>query len=136
MEHSFFHEQLQFTRLFKKKLNERLAEVGLFHSQWLLVYCLKQYGTATLVEISNYLNVEKPTISRTVNRLEEQQLIETIPTKDKRERRIKLTEKGIQIYEEAIQVVNTFEQNLMEDIEPHDRETVFRTIQVLTERLK
>ncbi|QGS69755.1 MarR family transcriptional regulator [Oceanobacillus sp. 143] len=56
-------------------------------------YCLKQIGPVTLVEISNHLDVEKPTISRTVNRLAEQQLIEEVPSNDKRERMIQLTKK-------------------------------------------
>ena len=61
--------------------------------------------TATLVEISNYFNVEKPTITRTVNRLEDIGLIEQIPGKDKRERRIQLTDSGIQKYVEGQQIV-------------------------------
>ncbi|WP_087975152.1 MarR family winged helix-turn-helix transcriptional regulator [Oceanobacillus rekensis] len=135
MDHSFFHQQLQFTRSFKNKLNERLAEAGLFHSQWLLIYCLKQQKAATLVEISNYLNVEKPTITRTVKRLEEQMLIEKIPSRDKRERPIQLTEKGLHIYEEAIRIVNDFEQNLMEEISEIDQETTLRTIKRLKTNL-
>ena len=94
MSQSFFHQNLQFTRSFSKKLNEQLVEIGLYHSQWLLVYYLKQFGASTIVEISHYLDVEKPTISRTVDRLELRQLVEKIPSKDKRERRIGLTRKG------------------------------------------
>lgn len=135
MEQSFFHQQLQFTRSFTKKLNEQLAEIGLYHSQWSMVYYLKRHETCTLVEISSYLDVEKPTISRTVKRLKEQQLVENIPSKDKRERRIRLTEKGIQVYEEAIQVVSKFEQSLMDGIPEEDKETALRTIQLLKEKL-
>ena len=65
--------------------------------------------TATLVEISNYFDVEKPTITRTVNRLEELGLIEQIPGKDKRERRIQLTDAGVQKYIEGQKIVDEFE---------------------------
>ncbi|MGJ9459774.1 MarR family winged helix-turn-helix transcriptional regulator [Oceanobacillus sp. CF4.6] len=136
MKHSFFHQHLQFTRSFTKNLNEHLAEVGLYHSQWLMVYYLKQHETSTLIEISSYLAVEKPTISRTAKRLEEQQLIEKIPSKDKRERRIRLTKKGIKVYEEALQVVSNFEQELMDGISEEDKETTLRTIQLLRGKLK
>ena len=71
MSQRFFQLNMQFTRTFRKKLNEHLFEVGLYYSQWSIVYYLKQCGSATLVEITNYLEVEKPTISRTVKRLEE-----------------------------------------------------------------
>ena len=135
MEHSFFHQQSQFARSFKKKLNEQLAKIGLFHSQWLLIYCLKQQKSATLVELSNYLDVEKPTITRTVKRLEEQNLIENIPSHDKRERRIQLTDKGIHVYEEAIRIVSNFEQGLVKEISERDLETTLRMIKCLKTNL-
>ena len=70
----------------------------MYHSQWSVIYYLHISETATLVEISNYFDVEKPTITRTVNRLEELGLIKQIPGKDKRERRIQLTDLGVQMY--------------------------------------
>ena len=118
----FFHHNLQFSRSFTKKLNEQLAKVNLFHSQWLIIYYLNQYGCSTLVEISNYLDVEKPTVTRTVNRLEERKLIEQIPGKDKRERRIQLTESGERTYQEAKKAVEEFELQLMSGLAEEDRE--------------
>ncbi|AXI10914.1 MarR family transcriptional regulator [Oceanobacillus zhaokaii] len=131
----FFQRNLQFSRSFTKKLNEKLVEIGLYYSQWSIVYCLKQIGPVTLVEISNHLDVEKPTISRTVNRLAEQQLIEEVPSNDKRERMIQLTKKGLEVYEKAILIVSEFEQSLIADIPSADIDTAFRTIQLLKERL-
>ncbi|AXN41748.1 MarR family transcriptional regulator [Peribacillus butanolivorans] len=127
---------MQFSRSFTKKLNEQLAKVDLFHSQWLIVYYLNQYGCSTLVEISNYLDVEKPTVTRTVNRLEERKLIEQIPGKDKRERRIQLTESGERTYQEAKKVVEEFELQLMSGLAEEDRETTLRTLLFLKEKLK
>jgi len=134
--YSFFHQNQQFTRSFTKNLNEHLAAVDLYHSQWLVIYYLKQFETSTLVEISDYLDVEKPTITRTVNRLEEWELIEKYPSKDKRERRIKLTAKGIKVSEEALQIVNSFESELLEEIPEADMKTTLRTIQLLKSKLK
>ncbi|MCM3740434.1 MarR family transcriptional regulator [Oceanobacillus luteolus] len=135
MRETLFHQQLQFTRSFKKKLNEKLSTVGLFHSQWLLIYCMKKQQPVTLVEISNYLDVEKPTISRTVKRLEEQGLIEEVPSLDKREKRMHLTRKGEESYEEAQRIVTHFETGLMKEISDQDIETTLRTIQSLREKL-
>lgn len=133
---NFFHQQLQFTRTFTKRLNEQLKKVGLFHSQWLIVYYLKQFETATLVEISNYLDVEKPTITRTVHRLEGQGLIKKIPSKDKRERRIQLTEKGVQVFGEAKQLIDEFEVQILQDLSVQDLEVTENTIKHLKNRLK
>jgi MarR family transcriptional regulator, transcriptional regulator for hemolysin len=133
---SFFHQNLQFTRSFTKRLNEQLVRIGLYHSQWVIVYYLKQFGPSTLVEISHYIDVEKPTISRTVDRLEKSQLIEKVPSKDRRTKIIQLTEKGNQVYMEAKKVVDEFENKLIEGIPEGDLETTFRTIQLLKEKLK
>lgn len=136
MASSYFHQHLQFSRSFTKKLNEQLASVGLYHSQWMIVYYLKQFGASTLVEISQYNDVEKPTITRTVNRLDEMQLIQKVASKDKRERKIQLTEKGNLVYEEAKKVVDEFENKLLEEISLADLDTTVRTVQLLKEKLK
>jgi DNA-binding MarR family transcriptional regulator len=112
-----------------------LAAVDLYHSQWLIIYYLTQFETSTLVEISNYLDVEKPTITRTVNRLEERKLIENFPSKDKRERRIRLTAKGSNISERASSIVNNFENELLEGISEADLETAFQTIKQFKSKL-
>lgn len=132
----FFHHNLQFSRTFTKKLNEQLAKVDLFHSQWMIIYYLKQYGSSTLVEISNYLDVEKPTVTRTVNRLEERKLIEQIPGKDKRERRIQLTDLGEKTYLKARKAVEEFELQLLEGLPEEDREATLRTLIFLKEKLQ
>src|SRR6476620_8241188 len=118
----FFHHYLQVSRTFTKKLNVQLSKINMYHAQWSVIYYLDISETATLVEISNYFDVEKPTITRTVNRLEELGLIEQIPGKDKRERRIQLTDSGVQKYEEGQRIVDEFEQNIMKDIPVADRE--------------
>ncbi|GAB3805927.1 MarR family winged helix-turn-helix transcriptional regulator [Virgibacillus kimchii] len=135
MLHSFFHQNQQFTRSFSKRLNERLASINLYHSQWVIIYYLSQFETSTLVEISNYLHVEKPTITRTVNRLEERELIEKFPTKDKRERRIRLTEKGFEISKQALKIVSDFESELLQGIPEADLKTALQTVQRLRSKL-
>ena len=132
----FFHHNLQFSRTFTKKLNEQLAKVDLFHSQWMIIYYLKEYGSATLVEISNYLDVEKPTVTRTVNRLEERKLIEQIPGKDKRERRIQLTDLGEETYLKARKAVDEFELQLIDGLSEEDWEATLRTLKFLKEKLQ
>lgn len=132
---SFFHHQLQFTRFFTKKLNEQLSKVGLFQSQWSIVYYLYHNNTATLVEISNYYEVEKPTITRTVNRLEEREIIKTVPSQDKREKRIQLTDQGIEIYFEAKGIVDEFETKLIAGIPEDKMKTALHTIQLLQNKL-
>lgn len=131
----FFQQTMQFTRLFRKRLNEEINKVGLYYSQWSIVYFLKQNGSATLVEISEHLTVEKPTVTRTVKRLEEHRVIEEVPTEDKREKRIQLSTKGHETYEKAYEIVVKFEKSLMKEIEQEDIETTYRTIQRFKNKL-
>lgn len=135
MDIRFFHEQLQFSRSFRKELNERLKEIGLFHTQWLVLYCINLKESTTLVEISNYLDVEKPTISRTVKRLEEQGFIEALPSDDKRERRISLSQKGQMSFEKGYQIVTEYEARLIDNISENDLAVTLQTIQKLKMRL-
>ena len=135
MDIRFFHEQLQFSRSFRKELNERLKEINLFHTQWLVLYCMSLKESTTLVEISNYLDVEKPTISRTVKRLEEQGFIETLPSDDKRERRIALSSKGLTSFKEGSQIITAYEAELIEGISVADLKITLQTIQKLKMRL-
>lgn len=132
----FFHHYLQVSRTFMKKLNERLSKINMYQSQWSVIYYLHISETATLVEISNYFDVEKPTITRTVNRLEELGLIKQIPGKDKRERRIQLTDLGVQKYIEGQKIVDEFEQSIMRDIPEADREKTRETLLLLQKSLK
>ena len=132
----FFHHYLQVSRSFTKKLNEQLSQINMYHAQWTVIYYLHNSGTATLVEISNYFNVEKPTITRTVNRLEELGYVEQITGKDKRERRIQLTDLGVHRYEEGKKIVDEFEQNLMKDITEADREHTRQTVLQLQKNLR
>lgn len=132
----FFHHYLQVSRTFTKKLNEQLSKINLYLSQWSVIYYLHISETATLIEISNYFNVEKPTITRTVNRLEEMKLIEQIPGRDKRERRIQLTDLGVQMYIEGQKIVDEFEQKIMEDIPEDERERARGILLLLQKRLK
>lgn len=96
----FFHLFSQVSRSIQKKRNEILSPLNLFYSQWSILFYLKEHGPSTLVGISNYLFVEKPTITRTVKRLEESGLVHQIDTADRRERCIDLTPYAREHYEE------------------------------------
>src|SRR3954451_12717314 len=136
MFNEFFHQYLQLSRTYTKKLNEQLGQLNIFHAQWTILYYLHYTRSATLVEISQYSDVEKPTITRTVNRLYERGLIEQIPTEDKRERRIQLTDLGVRMYEECQQIVTQFEQSIMKSIPKEEIEQTRRMLLQLRKNMK
>jgi DNA-binding MarR family transcriptional regulator len=90
------------------------------------MYYLSNFGPATLVELAKYQSVEKPTITRTVNRLEELEYIEHIPGKDKREKRIQLTEIGRYVYKEVRVDIDHFEQDILKGISEEEQLELIR----------
>lgn len=90
------------------------------------MYYLYNYGAATNVGISHYQGVEKPTITRNVNRLEELGYLEQVKGKDKREKRIQLTKFGITIYEDVRVTIDQFEQEILGGITEEEQLKMIR----------
>ncbi|RFU62532.1 MarR family winged helix-turn-helix transcriptional regulator [Peribacillus glennii] len=108
-------------RPFENRLNLELSKHNLYRAQWSILYYLANYGSATLVEISNYLGVEKPTVTRTVTRLEELGYVEHVPGKDRREKRMQLTEPGSKIYQDVRVTIDQFEQDILKGISEEEQ---------------
>jgi MarR family transcriptional regulator, transcriptional regulator for hemolysin len=85
------------------------------------MYYLYNDGSITLVELSNYLGVEKPTVTRTIAKLEEMGYLEPVPTKDKREKRMQLTEAGRKVYQEVRATIDEFEQEILKGISEEEQ---------------
>lgn len=121
----FFHQLLLLYRPFENHLNLQLAKHDLYRAQWSILYYLSNNDSATLVELSHYQSVEKPTITRTINRLEELGFVEHIPGKDKREKRMQLTDLGKAVYKDVRVTIDQFEQDILQGItEEEQLETI------------
>ena len=108
-------------RPFENKLNFHLAEHQLHRAQWSIFYYLFIHGAATLVDLSHYLYVEKPTVTRTINRLEELGYVEHVPSKDKREKRTQLTELGKKVYMDVRVTIDQYETDILKGISEHEQ---------------
>ncbi|MCA1040603.1 MarR family transcriptional regulator [Bacillus infantis] len=112
----FFHSFNQCTRQFSKGLNDVLTPMGLYAAQWPIIYRLKTTGPSTQVELSTYLSVEAPTMTRALLRLEKSGWISRVPGKDKREKKILLTDAALTQYPDWLAAVEGYEQKMLEDI--------------------
>ncbi|RFB10177.1 MarR family transcriptional regulator [Bacillus sp. HNG] len=112
----FFQQLTQLYRPFESQLNVELSKHQLYRAQWSILYYIVNFGSPTLVEISNYLGVEKPTVTRTINRLEELGYVEHIPGKDKREKRMQLTVLGKKVYQDVRKTVDEFEKEIIKGV--------------------
>src|SRR5699024_1428434 len=98
----------QTVRWMNQKVNVALQPYGLYHSQWSILYCVHKFNTLTQKEIATYLNVEVPTITRTVKKLMDNDWIIREKGQNKRENQIYLIKKKkpeIEQYSENITVV-------------------------------
>ncbi len=111
-----FHEVFQKTRFLSKELNLVLKEYDLFASQWAVLYCVHRHDEMILTNIWRYLNVEAPTVTRTVSRLEELGWLKTHEGNDRREKIVRLSDEAVVkfpvIEASIIQFENEFLGNL------------------------
>lgn len=121
MKKLLFHEIHQKSRLSIKEVNDALKEFELYSSQWAILFCLKQFGSMTQKEIWQYLNVEAPTVTRTVARLEEKGWLFREEGHDKRERIVHLSpfaEENLPEIERRIQQV---EEELLSNLSDEEQ---------------
>ena len=108
-----FHEIFQKTRFLNKELNLVLKEHHLFASQWSVLYCIHKHGDMSLTEIWKYLNVEAPTVTRTVNRLVELGWLVIGEGADRRERIVKLSTEASRDFPDIEEAVIRFENKFL-----------------------
>jgi MarR family transcriptional regulator, transcriptional regulator for hemolysin len=124
-----FHTFFQQNRFFINHLNDTLKEHGLFSSQWTILFLLKKEGPMTLTAIWKYLNVEAPTITRTVARLEKLGLVRREEGADRREKIAHLTEKALLLMPAVEASVLKFEAEMTKNL---TEEEIAQLIQLLS----
>jgi MarR family transcriptional regulator for hemolysin len=116
MSNLVFHEIHQKSRLSIKEANEALKEFGLYSAQWSILYCLNKFGQMTQTEIWQYLNVEAPTVTRTLVKLEERKLVTRKEGNDKRERIVQLTKNAKTLIPQIEIQIEKFEQTMLQEL--------------------
>lgn len=114
--HELFHTLHQLSRHLTNKLNEALKPFGLFSAQWAVLYTLKKNGSVTQKELCEYLFVEAPPMTRTIQRLVKQGYVKQVPGKDKREKFIELTDTALKEFPKWEQAVVQNNQLLLKDL--------------------
>ncbi len=81
------------------------------------------------------MSVEKPTVTRTINRLEELGYVEHIPGKDKREKRMQLSESGKQVYQDVRVTIDRYEQEILEGITEQEQIEAIRIMEEIRKNI-
>ncbi|QDQ02614.1 MarR family transcriptional regulator [Lysinibacillus fusiformis] len=100
IEQHFFNEYRLMYRPFINQINMQLEKYQLYSSQWAVLRLLMEKGPHSLVEIANYMFIEKPSVTRLVQKLVELGYVETVAGKDKREKLVQLTAYGANTVQE------------------------------------
>lgn len=116
----FFYQFMLVYRPFENQLNAILSRHQIQRAQWTVLFYLAKFESVTLVELSHYLGVEKPTTTRTVQRLQEQGYVEQMTSLDKREKRMRLTTSGEKVYHDIRLFVDQFEQEILQGIKEEE----------------
>ncbi len=105
-------------------------------SQWKVIDFIETSGACTLVAVSRHFSIEKPSVTRTVNHLEEKQLVEKIAGADKREKRIRLTGSGRRVYRACRNNLDEIELCLIGDISDEEQRVLLRSLIAIRDNMK
>ncbi|EKN69413.1 MarR family transcriptional regulator [Neobacillus bataviensis LMG 21833] len=124
--HELFHTLHQLSRHLTNKLNEVLKPLGLYSAQWAVIFVLKKRGSLTQKELCDYLFVEAPPVTRTIQRLVKQGYVRQVPGKDKREKHVQLTDEALREYPKWENVVMTVNQELLKHFPEASQEELLK----------
>lgn len=123
--HELFHTLHQLSRHLTNTLNEALKPLGLYGAQWSVIFVLKTKGSLTQKELCEYLFVEAPPMTRTIQRLVKQGYVRQVPGKDKREKLIQLTDLALTMFPEWERTVLETNQSLLKHLPGQTQEELF-----------
>jgi DNA-binding MarR family transcriptional regulator len=104
------------TRLVTQRFDRALRQLGLKANQFSIL--MASYGPEgiLLTRMAKALGMERTTLTRNLVPLEQMGVVASEPGEDRRERRIKITEKGSALLEEALPLWQQAQRDIMESI--------------------
>lgn len=131
-----FRQYIRIHRSLMKHLNTLLEKYQLSYSLWQVMVYLKDEGTSTLVDISNYYQVEKPGITRRVQRLQELGFIKEVPSANRREKIIELTAEGEQVYQVCRKDITALEHHISKGLSDEEQQTAFQFLMKIQDNMQ
>lgn len=126
-----FHLLFQRTREVSKGMNEVLQDHELYMAQWSILFFLHKYGETSQSEISSYLNVEAPTVTRTLVRIEKSGWVSRKEGTDKRERIVYLTEEAKEKFPLVVRDVEKIERQWFAHFSVEEKEQLYQLLMKL-----
>ena len=133
---NLFHIINQTSRQISKSFNEQLVPKGLYMAQWAVIRYVKKNGPSSQKQMCDYLHVEAPTMTRTLNRMEELGLIQKTESLDRRAKIIRLTPKAEETYPKWEKEVDAFVNPVIGTLSDDELAATIHTLKKIVERLK
>lgn len=130
------HKVNQLARMFMKRFNEDLEKSGLYSAQWAFILCLYEQGSSTQKELSEYLAIEPPTVTRTLARMEEAGWVIKEEGADRRERKVRLSPAAYEQFATWQQTSNQLETMVLKNIDHSELEVFNRVLQQMMDNLR
>ena len=128
IEQQFFNEFRLMYRPFTNQLNRQLEPYQLYSSQWAVLRFLIDKGPHSLVEIANFMSIEKPSVTRLVQKLVDLRYVETVAGKDKRAKVVQLTSYGEKIVDEIQEHIKPLLEKALAGVSKQDIEIASRVL--------
>jgi DNA-binding MarR family transcriptional regulator len=110
---------------------------GVTISQCHTIVEIGRSGEVSLNELAEILNLDKSTMSRTVNNLVDQNfVIRDIPSEDRRYVKIKLTEEGYKVFKTIENNMEAYYKNILDSIPIDKRNQVIESLKLLVKAVK
>ena len=127
--------QLEFNMSWR--LKEQFGCCGITLAQWQIITELGNKEEICIVELAELLGVDSSTLSRTVNRMVEADLVDRITNcSDRRYVSLTLTKKGEELYQYVEDRDNHYYAKVFELIPEEKREQVLESLVLFTDALK
>ncbi|MGN0935585.1 MarR family winged helix-turn-helix transcriptional regulator [Acinetobacter amyesii] len=129
---------LRCARLMSDEINTILLPYHLNYSLWQVMFVIREKTACTSIEMAEYLNVSKPSITKRVKILAQMDILSHVQTDDKRQKKMMLSETGRELFQQCAKDIDAFEQRLIarlasQDIQ-HSIQILHRVMQELEHR--
>ena len=118
------------------ELNKRLKSYNLCYAQFRVINTLFKKGDLSQKDILKYIIVKPSTLSSSVKKLEKKCFVEKrLDSKDKRIKKIILTENGRKIYKDVWEEILNFEKETTEHIPKDERKMILKYLKDMNKKI-
>ncbi|MDQ9009572.1 MarR family transcriptional regulator [Acinetobacter gerneri] len=135
--HYTFRSKIQkCSRLMSDELNKILEPYQLNYSLWQVLFVIHSKQRCTSIDIAEYLNVSKPSITKRIQALQKLGALTLLESQDKRQKLLCLSEHGLSLHDHCKDRIAMFEQQIMQILTPSQIQVTEQTMELVMQQLQ